>query len=238
MTKWAAPSEGVEQPQLPVQIWESSTSGDTAGQQWTLHLTLAHHPKIYFCSFIVNIQQGTDSSHIYLKTMQQKDLWATNENSCWLLSNPAVIYISLWYAKLLKLILRKKKILPRKVKALAVPWGEATAVDTALGVAQMSLLCCSTRDWASDKQVKNKLKNRDKNIPTRVKCGINVTNTILCVPVPGQVWRSCLSAGENEAETERECLCVWNTSCEIPWISPLHLSAQQWFSQHTSVGLS
>lgn len=131
MTKWAAPSEGVEQPQLPVQqFWESSTSGDTAGQQWTLHLTLAHHLKIYFCPLIFNIQQGTDSSHIYLKTTQHKDLWTTNENSCGLLSNPAVIYTSLWYAKLLKSILVKKKVLPRKVKALVVPWGEATAVDS------------------------------------------------------------------------------------------------------------
>lgn len=33
VTKRAAPSEGVQQPQLPVQFWESSTSGDTAGQQ-------------------------------------------------------------------------------------------------------------------------------------------------------------------------------------------------------------
>lgn len=220
VTKRAAPSEGVQQPQLPVQFWESSTSGDTAGQQWTLHLTLAHHLKIYFCSFTSNIQQGTDSSHIYLKTTQQKDLWATNENSCWLLSNPAVIYTSLWHAKLLKSILVKKKVLPRRVKALAVPWGEATAADTVLGVAQMPLLCCSTRDWGSDEQVKNNLKNRDKNIPTHVKCGINITNTILCAPVPGQVWRSCLSAGKNEAEIENECLCVWNTSCKIPWISP------------------
>lgn len=187
--------------------------------------------KIYSCSFIFNNQQGTDSSHINPKTMQWKDLWAPNENSYWLLSNPAVIYISLWYAKLLKLILVKNKTLPRKVKALPVPWGEATAVDTVLGAAQMPLLCCSTRNWRSDEQVKNNLKNRDKNIPTRVKCGTNVTNTILCVPVPGQVWRSCLSAGKNEAEIEKkECLCVWDTSCKIPWISPLHLSAQQWFS--------
>lgn len=58
----------------------------------------------------------------------------------------------------------------------------------------------ATREWRSDKQVKNSLKNRDKNIPTRVKCGINITNTILCVPVPGQVWRSCLSGRKNEAE--------------------------------------
>lgn len=30
-------------------------------------------------------------------------------------------------------------------KALALPWGEATAVDTALGVAHMLLLCCSNQ---------------------------------------------------------------------------------------------
>lgn len=222
--------KGVEQPQLPVQIWESSTSGDTAGQQWTLHLTLAHHPKIYFCSFIFNIQQRTDSSHIYLNTMQRKDLWATNENSCWLLSNPAVIYISLWYAKLLKLILGKKKMLPKKVKALAVPWGEATAVDTALGVAQMPLLCCSTRDWASDKQVKNKLKNQGYKYSH--SCGVwhqRYQHHPLC-SMPGQVWRSCLSAGKNKAENwKRVSVCVkhilWNTLDFPP-----HLSAQQWFS--------
>lgn len=45
-----------------------------------------------------------------------------------------------------------------------------------------------------------------------MKCGINVTNTVLCVPVPGQVWRSCLSGKKNEAEIEKRCLCVWNTS--------------------------
>lgn len=34
-------------------------------------------------------------------------------------------------------------MLPRRVKALTVPQGEATAEDTGLGVAQMPLLCCS-----------------------------------------------------------------------------------------------
>lgn len=76
MTKGAALSEGLEQPRLPVQqLWESSTSGDTALEDklWTTHLTPSHHLKIYFYSFIFNIQQGTDSSRINLKTTQWTD---------------------------------------------------------------------------------------------------------------------------------------------------------------------
>lgn len=48
---------------------------DTAleDKQWPIHLTLSHHLKIYFCSFTVNVQQGTDSSHTNLETTQWKD---------------------------------------------------------------------------------------------------------------------------------------------------------------------
>lgn len=194
--------------------WSSLGSLSLQDKQWTIHLTLSHHLKIYFCSFIFNIQQGTGSSHINFKTMQGKDFWTTNKNSSWLLSvmNSAGIYTSLWYAKLLKSILVKKKNATQGQSP-------GTVLERSYSCAQLWVLpkyhcsAAATRYWRSDKQVKNSLKNRDKNIPTSVKCGINITNTILCVPVSGQVWGSCLSGRKNEAEIEKECVCVWNTSC-------------------------
>lgn len=112
-------------------------------------------------------------------------------------------------------------MLPRKVKALALPWGEATAVDTQFWV--LPTCHCSaaaSRDCRSDKQVKNSLKSRDKNIPTRVKRGISITNTILCVPVPGQVWRSCLSGRKNEAEIWEVSVCVKHALQKYRGFSP------------------
>lgn len=46
------------------ELQEHSSAEDTALQDKlsTIYLKLSHHLKIYFCSFVFNIQRGTDSS--------------------------------------------------------------------------------------------------------------------------------------------------------------------------------
>lgn len=231
VTKWAAPSEVGEQPWLPVQGWDSSTSGDTALQdkQWTIHLTLSHHLKIYCCSCISNIQQGTDSAHILT---QGNDFWTTNKNSSWLLSvtNPAGIYTSLRYVKLLKSILvKKKKNVAQEGQSPGTALGRSYSCAQFWVLPKCHCSAAATRDWRSDKQVKNSLKNRDKNIPT-------VSSVASTLPTWSFVFQctarfeEAASGRKNEAEIEKECLCVWNTSCGNNMDSLLYFSAQQWFS--------
>lgn len=121
--------------------------------------------------------------------------------------NPAGIYTSLWYAKLLKSILVKKKNVAQEGQS------PGTALERSYSCAQFWVLPkCHCSALKSDKQVKNSLKNRDKNIPTSVKCGINITNTIPCVPVLASSEEAAYLAGGMKQKLKKS-VCVWNTSC-------------------------
>lgn len=113
-------------------------------------------------------------------------------------------------------------MLPRKVKALALSWGEAAAVDTQFYSA------AATRDLQSDKQVKNSLKNRDKNIPTHVEVWHqrHKHNPVYSSAWPGLKKLLHLVGRMKQKLRKNGCVCQM-CPVEISWISPLPFSAQQ-----------
>lgn len=79
----------------------------------------------------------------------------------------------------------------------------------------------ASRDWRSDEQVKNNLKNRDKNIPTVWSVASMSPTWSFVLQCLARFGEAAYLLGRMKQKLKKSvCVCVWNTSCKTPWISP------------------